>query len=82
MKLLENLKVSVSSEKTIFKEYFQTMCTLPFALFFCIRKSCQRRGHCQSKKWKTSEPDKNAQAIKKRAEYIENYLKKNPLPGK
>jgi len=53
------------------------MCTLPFAIFFCIRKSCQERGHCPSKKWKTSEKDENAKAIKKRAEYIENYLKKN-----
>ena len=50
------------------------MCWIPFSIFFCIRKSCQKRGHCPSTKFKHHKKREKTEAEKKK-EYYDKYLK-------
>ena len=49
------------------------MCWIPFSIFFCIRKSCQKRGHCPSTKFKHKKREKTE--AEKKKEYYDKYLK-------
>ena len=43
------------------------MCAIFFSAIFCIRKSCQKRGHCQSTKSRKPKNDKNGKGLRERA---------------